>query len=54
MKKRKKKVLDAGKEARRRARASGLVPDATRVIADKRKRGPKHKQRWLETESEER
>jgi len=51
MKKRKKKVLDVGKEARRRARASGLAPDATRVIADKRKRAPKHKQKWLETES---
>jgi hypothetical protein len=50
MKKRKKKVLDAGKEARRRARTSGLVPDATRVIADKRRRAPKHKQKWLESE----
>ena len=50
MKKRKKKVLDAGTEARRRARESGVAPAATRVIADKRKRAPKHKKEWLEKE----
>jgi hypothetical protein len=43
MKKRKKKVLDVGQVARRRARESGIAPAVTRVIADKRKRPPKHK-----------
>ena len=52
MKKRKKKVLDVGKEARRRARESGVVPASTRVIADKRKHAPKHKKKWLEKEVE--
>jgi len=52
MKKRKKKVLDAGKEARRRARQSGVSPAATRVIADRRKRPPKHKKAWLQSEIE--
>jgi hypothetical protein len=47
MKRRKKKTLDRGKEARRRARASGVAPAATRVIPDKRKRPPKHKKEWL-------
>jgi hypothetical protein len=46
----KKKVLDRGKEARRAARQSGIVPAVTRVIADKRKRTPKHKKQWLERE----
>jgi len=46
----KKKVLDRGKEARRAARQSGIAPAVTRVIADKRKRPPKHKKRWLERE----
>jgi len=41
--KRRKKKLDKGAEARRRARKSGLTPSATRVIADKRGRPPKHK-----------
>ncbi len=50
MKKRRKKVLDRGTEARRAARQSGLAPSATRVIADKRKRPPKHKKQWLEAE----
>lgn len=50
MKKRRKKVLDRGTEARRAARQSGLSPGATRVIADKRKRPPKHKKQWLEGE----
>jgi hypothetical protein len=50
VKKRKKKRFEAGKEARRRARASGLAPASTRVIPDKRKRAPKHKKEWLEGE----
>jgi len=46
-----KKKFEAGKEARRRARASGVAPAATRVIPDKRKRPPKHKGDWLESET---
>jgi len=52
MKKRRKKIIDAGTEARRAARQSGLAPATTRVIPDKRKRPEKHKKRWLESESE--
>src|SRR5579859_2027911 len=52
MKRRKKRVLDAGKEARRAARNSGIAPAATRVIADKRKRPARHKKTWLEKETE--
>jgi hypothetical protein len=48
MKKRKKKVLDVGQVARRKARESGLAPAVTRVIVDKRKRPAKHKKRSLE------
>jgi hypothetical protein len=51
VKKRKKKVLDVGQVARKRARESGVAPAATRVIADKRKRPPKHKGKWLEEET---
>jgi hypothetical protein len=51
VKKRKKKRFEAGKEARRRARASGIAPAATRVIPDKRKRPPTHKEDLLEGES---
>ena len=40
---RKKKRLDKGIEARRRARRSGLVASNTRVIPDKRKKHVKHK-----------
>jgi len=43
MKKRKKKKLDLGQIARRRARESGLAPSGTRVIEDKRERAAKHK-----------
>jgi hypothetical protein len=43
MKKRRKKKLDKGTEARRVARKSGLVPGATRVVEDKRRKPPKHK-----------
>jgi hypothetical protein len=52
MKRRKKRVLDAGVEARRAARNSGIAPAATRVIADKRMRPAKHKKKWLEREAE--
>jgi len=47
MKKRKKKGLDKGVEARRRARRSGLAPAGTRVIPDKRKKPEKHKAHLL-------
>jgi hypothetical protein len=50
VKRRKKKVIDVGKEARRVARKSGLAPAVTRVIPDKRKRPPKHKKNWIETD----
>jgi hypothetical protein len=48
MKKRKKKILDVGQVARRKARESGIAPAATRVIADKRKQPPKHKKPTLD------
>lgn len=51
MKKRRKR-LDKGKEARRRARVAGLAPAVTRVIEDKRKKKEKHKGRWLEGEAD--
>jgi len=41
--KRRKKRLEKGTEARRRARKSGLSPAVTRVIEDKRKKPKKHK-----------
>jgi hypothetical protein len=43
MAKRRKKQLDKGLEARRRARRAGLAPGGTRVIPDKRKKPEKHK-----------
>jgi hypothetical protein len=46
MKKRKKKILDVGQVARRKARESGIAPSVTRVIADKRKQPPKHKKQF--------
>jgi len=49
MKKRKKK-FEKGKEARRRARASGLSPAGTKVIEDKRKKPEKHKSQWMPEE----
>jgi hypothetical protein len=52
LRKRPKKKLDKGTEARRVARKSGIAPAVTRVIPDKRKRPPKHKKHWLETEAE--
>jgi len=48
----KKKKLEKGREARRRARAAAAVPAGTRVIEDKRKRPEKHRRRWLEQETE--
>ncbi len=39
-----------GTEARRAARNSGIVPAVTRVIPDKRKRPPKHKEVLLKGE----
>jgi hypothetical protein len=50
MKKKRKKKFDRATEARRAARNSGVAPANTRVIEDKRKRSPKHKQNWLETD----
>jgi hypothetical protein len=38
-----KKKLDKGTEARRRARKAGILPANTRVIPDKRKKPVKHK-----------
>jgi hypothetical protein len=38
-----KRKLDKGVEARRRARKAGLVPATTRVVPDKRKKAEKHK-----------
>jgi hypothetical protein len=52
MKRKRKKILDKGTEARRAARKSGIAPAATRVIPDKRKYAPKHKKQSLETELE--
>jgi hypothetical protein len=45
--KRRIKKLDKGTEARRVARKSGLAPAVTRVIPDKRRRPPKHKEDLL-------
>jgi hypothetical protein len=50
MKRRKKKAIDVGKEARRVARKSGIAPAVTRIIPDKRKRPAKHKKPWMEGE----
>lgn len=49
--KKKKRVLDPGKEARRRARKTGTAPASTRVILDKRRKREKHKKRWIAEES---
>ena len=43
----KRKKLDAGTEARRRARKAGLAPGGTRVIPDRRKKPEKHKKDWI-------
>jgi hypothetical protein len=50
-KERKKKGFDAATEARRRARNSGITPAVTKVVLDKRKKPPKHKGKWLETDA---
>lgn len=50
--KRRKKTLEKGTEARRRARSSGLAPAATRIIQDKRHKRPKHKKDLLCEEQE--
>ena len=42
-----KKKLDKGVEARRRARKVGLIPLTTRVVPDKRKKPEKHKRDLL-------
>lgn len=52
MKKRRKKTLEAGREARRVARRAAAKPGATRVIENKRKRPEKHEKGWLEKELE--
>jgi len=52
MKRKRKKILDKGTEARRAARNSGIAPATTRVIPDKRKQPPKHRKHLLETEIE--
>jgi hypothetical protein len=48
MMRRRKQKLEKGKEARRRAHASGIVPGTTRIVEDKRKKPPKHKRNLLE------
>jgi hypothetical protein len=48
--KRRKRTLNKGTEARRRARKSGLSPATTRVIEDKRRKPPKHKKDPLRLE----
>jgi hypothetical protein len=50
MKRKRKRVLDKGTEARREARNSGIAPAVTRIIPDKRKRPAKHKKQLLEVE----
>jgi len=49
--KKKKRVLDPGKETRRRARKTGMTAGTTRVIPDKRKKGEKHRKRWMEEDT---
>jgi hypothetical protein len=50
MKRKRKKTLDKGTEARRAARNSGIAPAVTRVIPDKRKLLPKHKKKIFEAD----
>jgi hypothetical protein len=50
--KRREKKLDKGTETRRVARKSGIKPGATRVIPDKRREPPKHKEDLLRETSE--
>jgi len=51
--KRRKKKLEKGTEARRRARKSGPMPSATKVIEDKRKKPEKHKRDLLRGDEQE-
>jgi hypothetical protein len=44
----KKKKLEKGLEARRRARTAAARPATTRVIEDKRNKRAKHKKRWID------
>jgi len=53
MKKSRKKKFNKGTEARRAARKSGVAPAVTRVIPDKRKRPPKHKENLLKEATEQ-
>ena len=50
--KRRKKGLEKGIEARRRARKSGLAPAVTRVDVDKRRKPEKHKKNLLRQNDE--
>jgi hypothetical protein len=50
VKKKKRKILNKGTEARRLARKSGIAPAATKIIDDKRKRPAKHKKQILEVD----
>jgi hypothetical protein len=52
MRRKRKKILDKATEARRVARKSGLAPAVTRVIPDKRKRPPKHKEKLFDADLE--
>ena len=45
-----KKKFSAGAEARRIAREKAGSPPAERIIADKRRKPPKHKKRIIEAE----
>ena len=49
----KKKKLNAAKEARRRARKVGLAPGVERVIPDKRRKPEKHKKDWVKVQEQE-
>jgi len=51
VKRKRQQKLDKGVEARRLARKSGLAPAVTRVIADKRKKAPKHRKDLLQEET---
>jgi hypothetical protein len=48
MRRKKKSVFRAGKEARRRARLGIGMPPPERVIPDKKNKPPKHKKKPLE------
>jgi hypothetical protein len=46
----KRRIFRKGKEARRLARLVMGQPPPERVIPDKRRKPPKHKQRWTKEE----